>query len=70
VAVKVTILCIIDCFVCQHETFVNNPLDAKENYEHALDFAIHLSRELWIPFVFIVIQHYWCSVLLSEERIT
>jgi hypothetical protein len=23
---------------------VNNPLDVQENYEHALDFALHLSR--------------------------
>jgi hypothetical protein len=26
--------------------FVNNPLDVKENDEHALDFALHLSRPL------------------------
>jgi hypothetical protein len=29
---------------CQDELFVNNPLDVKENYEHALDFTFHLSR--------------------------
>jgi hypothetical protein len=23
---------------------MNNPLDVKENYEHALGFALHLSR--------------------------
>jgi hypothetical protein len=44
VAVNVTLVCGIDCFVCQDEFFVNNPLDVNENYEHALDFAIHLSR--------------------------
>jgi hypothetical protein len=26
--------------VCQDEFFVNNPLDVKENDEHALDFAL------------------------------
>jgi hypothetical protein len=29
---------------CQNEFFVNNPLDVKENDEHAFDFALHLSR--------------------------
>jgi hypothetical protein len=29
---------------CQDEFFVNNPLDVKENDEHALDVAVHLSR--------------------------
>jgi hypothetical protein len=29
---------------CQDEFFVNSPLDLKENYEHALDFALHLFR--------------------------
>jgi hypothetical protein len=29
---------------CQHEFFVNNPLDIKENDEHAFDFAFHLSH--------------------------
>jgi hypothetical protein len=33
-----------DCLACQDEMFVNNPLDVKESYEHALDFALHLSR--------------------------
>jgi hypothetical protein len=28
---------------CQDELFVNNRLDIKENYEHALDFAFYLS---------------------------
>jgi hypothetical protein len=27
--------------------FVNHPLDAKENDEHALDFALHLSHWVW-----------------------
>jgi hypothetical protein len=26
-----------NCLVCQAVLFVNNPLDVKENYEHALD---------------------------------
>jgi hypothetical protein len=34
----------MDCFACQDECFVNNPLDVKEDDEHALDFALHLSR--------------------------
>jgi hypothetical protein len=29
---------------CQDEVFVNNPLDVKENDEHALDFAFRLSH--------------------------
>jgi hypothetical protein len=28
----------------QDELFFNNPLDVKENNEHAIDFALHLSR--------------------------
>jgi hypothetical protein len=28
---------------CQGEFFVNNRFDVKENYEHALEFALHLS---------------------------
>jgi hypothetical protein len=43
VALKVTGVCEIDCLACQDEFFVNNPLDVKENNEHALDFALHLS---------------------------
>jgi hypothetical protein len=33
-----------DYLVCQDELFVNNPLDVKGNDQHALDFALHLSR--------------------------
>jgi hypothetical protein len=40
----VTIVCRNDCLACQDEFFVNSPLDIKENYEHALDFAHHLSH--------------------------
>jgi hypothetical protein len=29
---------------CQDEFFVNNSIDVKENDEHALDLALHLSR--------------------------
>jgi hypothetical protein len=37
---------------CQEELFVTDPLDVKENDEHALDFAFHLShifrsRRVW-----------------------
>jgi hypothetical protein len=34
---------------CQNEFFVINHLDAKENNEHVLDFALHLPRlfERW-----------------------
>jgi hypothetical protein len=39
-----TIVCGIDCLACQDEFLLNNPLDVKENDEHALDFALHLSR--------------------------
>jgi hypothetical protein len=35
VAVNVTVICEIDCLACQDEFFVINPLDAKENDEHA-----------------------------------
>jgi hypothetical protein len=35
VAVKVTIVCGIDCLACQDEFFVKNTLDVKENDEHA-----------------------------------
>jgi hypothetical protein len=37
---NVIVVCGIDCLACQDEFFVNNFLDVKENYEHAL----HLSR--------------------------
>jgi hypothetical protein len=47
VAIKVTVVCGIDCLACQDEFFVNNPLDAEENDEHALNFALHLSRLFW-----------------------
>jgi hypothetical protein len=33
----------IDCSACHGEFFVKNPLDVKENYEHAIDFALRLS---------------------------
>jgi hypothetical protein len=41
---NVTVVCRIDCLTCQDEVFVNNPLDVKENDEHALDSALHVSR--------------------------
>jgi hypothetical protein len=44
VAVKVTAVCGIDCLACKDELFVHNPFDVKQNDEHALDFALRLSR--------------------------
>jgi hypothetical protein len=41
---NVTAVCGTDSSACQDEIFVNNSLDVKENDEHALDFAVHLSR--------------------------
>jgi hypothetical protein len=40
---NVTVVCRIECLACQDELFVNNPLDFKENFEHALDFTLLLS---------------------------
>jgi hypothetical protein len=34
----------IKCLACQDEFVVNISLDIKENYEYALEFALHLSR--------------------------
>jgi hypothetical protein len=33
---------------CQDKFFVDNPLSVKENYEHVLDFALHLCRLFWV----------------------
>jgi hypothetical protein len=41
---KVTVVCRIDSLACQDDFFVNNALNVKENDEHALDFALHLSH--------------------------
>jgi hypothetical protein len=49
VAVKVTVVCRIDCLACQDEFFVNTPFDVKDNDEHALDLALHLSHFLRFP---------------------
>jgi hypothetical protein len=38
------LVCGIGCLAYQDELFVSNPFDIKENDEHALDFALHLSR--------------------------
>jgi hypothetical protein len=40
----VTVVRVTDFLACQDEMFVKNPLDVKESYEHALDFALHISR--------------------------
>jgi hypothetical protein len=50
-----TTVCGIDSLAYQNKFFLNNPLDIKENYEHALDFALRLSpfsicREPSMPF--------------------
>jgi hypothetical protein len=34
----------IDRLACQEEFFANDPSYAKENNEHAFDFALHMSR--------------------------
>jgi hypothetical protein len=40
----------IDLYSCgQDELFVNNSLDVKENEEHALNFALHLSHLFGLP---------------------
>jgi hypothetical protein len=41
---NVTVVCVINCLAYQDELFVSNPFDVKENDEHALNFALHLSR--------------------------
>jgi hypothetical protein len=42
---NIAVVCGIDCLAYQDEFFVNNnTLDVKENEEHALDFALHLSH--------------------------
>jgi hypothetical protein len=43
------VVCGIDYLVCQNEFFLNNHPDAKENDEHALDFAPNLSRHFDLP---------------------
>jgi hypothetical protein len=44
----ITVVSGIDCLACQDEFLVNNSRDVKENYEHALDFILHLShRSRW-----------------------
>jgi hypothetical protein len=45
---NVTIICGIDCLACQDEFFVKNPSDVKENDEHALDYALHLSHLFFV----------------------
>jgi hypothetical protein len=35
---------------CQDEFFINNPLDVKENDEHALGYALRLSRFLGLGY--------------------
>jgi hypothetical protein len=42
VAVKVTVVCESECLVCHDDFFINKPLNAKENEEHAFYFALHV----------------------------
>jgi hypothetical protein len=37
---NITLVCRIDCLACQDEFFANNPLDVKENDEHAPDMPL------------------------------
>jgi hypothetical protein len=48
---SVTVVYRIDCLFCQDEFFVNIPLGVKENYEHGLDFALHLFHLLSVSVV-------------------
>jgi hypothetical protein len=41
---NVVAICGIDCLACRDEFFVNNLRDVKENDDHALNFAFHLSQ--------------------------
>jgi hypothetical protein len=53
---------------CQDEFFVNNPLDVKENDEHALDFALHLSPFSACPELSMPFKHQcMVQVLFSEH---
>jgi hypothetical protein len=36
----VTVVRGTDCLACHDDFFVNNVIDVKENYEHALDFGL------------------------------
>jgi hypothetical protein len=49
VALKATVVFRIYCFVRHNKLFVNNPLDAKENNDQSLDFALNLSRFFGLP---------------------
>jgi hypothetical protein len=44
---NVTAACGIHCLACQDEFLMDNPLNVKENDEHALDFAL---RRSWLFF--------------------
>jgi hypothetical protein len=50
VAVKLTVVCEIDCSVCHDEFFANNPLVVKENDEHTLYSSpvLLLFRSRWV----------------------
>jgi hypothetical protein len=47
VTANVTVVYGIECLAWQDEFFVNNPLDIKENDEHAIDVAFPPSRLFW-----------------------
>jgi hypothetical protein len=63
-ALNVTAVCGIDCFVCQGELFMNNPFDIKGNDEHALGFAFHLFR----PFSLSVNLTFYVRLMLSSPN--
>jgi hypothetical protein len=43
VIIKDTVVWGTDCLPCQDGFFVKSPLNVKENYAYALDFALHMS---------------------------
>jgi hypothetical protein len=45
---NVTVVCRIDCLAYQDEYFVNKPLRVRNNYKHALHFALHLSHLFYL----------------------
>jgi hypothetical protein len=60
----------VELTVWPGEFFVNNPLDVKENYEHALDFAFRLSRlfEFGHAIQTHVYDSHFLPVRLSDHR--
>jgi hypothetical protein len=61
---NISVVCGIYYFACLDEFFANNPLDVKENYEHTLDFALHLFR------LFRYLLRFSLSAYLITDRIS